>query len=325
VTPASGDTPALPDADALMAEIEREVRARRRRGEIPAELEAELDAAFDAVAPPGATGSGFEGALDRAERQAVAVTNAPLPGSRYPGLPYARRALVRVLAPVLHQTVGFALAFSRAVRILGERVDALEAASASHDPALALAAARVDDDLDPGPWAAAVTAHLRGAGGRVAHADCGRGDLCVALADAGLDVYGVDPRGTAAEAADARAIEVRTTPAVEHLRSVAPGALAGLVLSGCVDRDARAAQLALVDAASRALAPGAPLVVLGTDPVAWDGAHDPVAVDLSPGRPMHGETWAFVLARRGFDVRGPDRDPGRAPGTYAVWAHRSAT
>jgi hypothetical protein len=157
------------------------------------------------------------------------------------------------------------------------------------------------------------------------HADCARGDLCVTLADAGLDVYGVDPRGTAAEAADARGIEVRTTSAAEHLGAVPAGALGGVVLSGCVDREARGAQLALAGLAAHACAPGAPLVLLGTEPGAWDASHDPVVVDLAPGRPLHAETWAFVLGRRGFTVIGTERDGAGAPGTYAVRAVRATT
>src|SRR3954470_870486 len=48
--------PDAPDARALMADIEREVRARRRAGLIDDDYERELDRLFDAVAPPGATG-----------------------------------------------------------------------------------------------------------------------------------------------------------------------------------------------------------------------------------------------------------------------------
>jgi hypothetical protein len=40
---------------------------------------------------------------------------------------------------------------------------------------------------------------------------------------------------------------------------------------------------------------------------------------------MHGETWAYVLERRGFASLGVERDAARAPGTFAVRANRTAT
>jgi hypothetical protein len=66
-----------------------------------------------------------------------------------------------------------------------------------------------------------------------------------------------------------------------------------------VDSEPLGAQLMLADAAARALAPQATLVIVASNPAAW-GRADPVRADLSPGRPLHAETWAHVLRQRGF-------------------------
>ena len=74
--------------------------------------------------------------------------------------------------------------------------------------------------------------------------------------------------------------------------------LAAIVLSGCVDRLALGGQLELLDLAMTKLAPDGRLIVLGTDPGAWGRARSPVEADLSPGRPLHADTWVALLERR---------------------------
>jgi hypothetical protein len=44
------------------------------------------------------------------------------------------------------------------------------------------------------------------------------------------------------------------------------------------------------------------VVVLSAGPVAWARDRDPVIVDLTPGRPLHAETWRHVLTTRGLTV-----------------------
>jgi hypothetical protein len=63
---------------------------------------------------------------------------------------------------------------------------------------------------------------------------------------------------------------------------------------------ATGAQLELVERAAAALGDGGRIVVVGTSPAAWARSGDVVATDLSPGRPLHAETWAHLLERRGF-------------------------
>src|ERR1700759_1758655 len=79
-----------------MAEIEAEVRAKRRSGEIPEDLERVLEGAFDAVAPPGATGAGFDTVVDQAARQAILDYDVPVTGKR--PLRFVKRAVKTLTA-----------------------------------------------------------------------------------------------------------------------------------------------------------------------------------------------------------------------------------
>jgi len=103
----------------------------------------------------------------------------------------------------------------------------------------------------------------------------------------------------ALQAAD-RADDIRADEAIDHLRLLPSASLGGLVLTGCVERLPMGSQIELADLATARLAPGAPLVIVSTDPNAWRTARDPVEVDLSPGRPLSPETWEAVLRTRPF-------------------------
>lgn len=295
--------PSQPDATTLMAEIEREVRARRRSGELPADLEHELDRVFEAVAPPGAVGAGFEPTLERAERAAFVDPVGPT-ASRFPGVSFLRRVLRKLLAfyveHAVRQVTAFGVTLVRAIRLLGQRVSALEARSPALDPRVRALAAPLDADVDPAPWLPLVEGCLKSTAGRVLHAECGDGSLAAALEAAGVDVYGVDPRDDAAELADERGVEVRGVDVLTHLRSLPDGSLAGLVLSGCVDRLPLGDLDELARRAAAVLADGAPLLVLGVHPNAWERSCSPIAADLAPGRPLHPETWEWLLTANGF-------------------------
>ncbi|MCU1426473.1 MAG: hypothetical protein JWL83_473 [Actinomycetia bacterium] len=308
-----------------MADIEREVRERRRAGQIDDEYERELDRIFDAVAPPGAVGSGLGAALMRAERAAVIDPVGPV-ASRIPGVALLRRALRKLMAfyveHVVRQVTAFGVMVVRAMRLLGERVDAVEARSPVTDPRLVNLALPVASDFDVAPWFDLVVKTLAPVSGRVLHAECGNGALLVALHDAGIDAYGIDPRPDAAAFADERRVEVRNAAVIDHLRAVPAGALGGMVVSGCAERLATGDIVELVDRAARVLAPGAPLVVLSRDP---KGDLDPIAADLAPGRPLHPPTWAFLLARRGFELIETRTSDKRAPASYAVAGVRAGS
>jgi hypothetical protein len=277
------------DHEKLLSEIDAEVKRRRESGDIPADLERELDLVFARFAPVDALEADFEQVLTRAEQATFIDTIAPVESSR-PVVPYFKLVVRKIVGwymrYVAQQTTGFAHAITRATRLLGERVDVLEQASPGAAPPMP----STTDDM--AYWAPVVADRLAGVKGRVLHGEAGDGALLAVLAAAGIDAYGVDtvPRAGLTH-------EVREDDVVVHLKAVPDDALGAVVLSGGVDRMPLGAQLRLADLAA-AKAPV--VVVIGRDPAAWARSHAPVEVDLSPGRPLHAETWRHLLAERGL-------------------------
>lgn len=318
---------AVIDADALMAEIDAEVRARRAAGDLPAGFERELDLIFARYAPVGAMGDDLESVLARGEQASFLDLAAPTE-SAVPGVPLVKRVIRKAVFFYLHhiaeQVTTLALVLIRGLRLLGQRVERLEQAVSGGTRTRTAGDSPSAAPLGPLPelahWEPLMAATFGGAGGRVLHGECGTGTLVGCLRRAGADAYGVEPVGERAEAADAAGTEARTVEVLDHLRALREGALGGLVLSGCVDRLPSLAQHELVDLAVSRLRVGSALAILGTDPAAWQRAVGPVAADLAPGRPLHAETWARLLEAAGFSGvelhRGPATDGLRpVPGT----------
>jgi SAM-dependent methyltransferase len=296
--------PAAVDLSNLQAEIAEEVRHRRATGDFPPGLERELDAMFAKYAPAGASDD-FDDVLAAAETQSFIHADVPT-ASRRPPLAFVKRALRKVMAWyvrfVAQQVTAFAGSITRAVSLLGHRVDVLETVTLiADDQTLAeVRDRRADADLTP--WADVVVAALAGVSGRVLHTECGAGGLLRALVEAGLEGYGVEPDEALTVDASRSGLDVRADTAIAHLRKLPDDTLGGVVLSGCVDALPVGEVLAIAARAAAVLVPGGVVVVLSAGPVAWARDRDPVIVDLTPGRPLHAETWRHVLTTRGLTV-----------------------
>jgi hypothetical protein len=312
----AGDTTAaaapLSDLDlrAVVAEIYASVDERRRNGDFPPGLERELDAVFARFAPPAAIGNDLEAVLDRAERAAFIDVDVPTASNR-PGVPVVKQTLRKAMAwylrYVAQQVSAMGASLVRADRILAGRIATLEGAV----PGANLTVAAEHAALHPPPLTAAVAAAvveaLDGVAGRVLVATCGDGSLVEALRSRIVDAYGTEPRRALIAEALRRGTDVRDDNAIDHLRAVEAGALGAVVLVDVVDTEPLGAQLALADAATRAAAADAVLVIVASNP-AWWGRADPVRADLAPGRPLHAQTWAHVLRQRGFVATTADVD-----------------
>jgi hypothetical protein len=291
------DVPAAPGIDLgrLQAEINEEVRHRRATGDFPPGLERELDAMFARYAPAG-TGDDFDDVLASAQTQSFIHADVPTSSRRAP-LAIVKRALRMAMAWyvrfVAQQVTAFAGTITRAVSLLARRVDALETLTVS-------AADQAVARRDLSPWADVVVTALTGTRGRVLHTECGDGALIRAMLGAGVDAYGVEPSEELAVEASSTGLDVRTDTALAHLRKVPDDSLAAVVLS--LDTLPVGEVLAVAGRATAALAPGGTLVVLSAGPLAWARTVDPVVADLSPGRPLHADTWRHVLEGRGVTV-----------------------
>ena len=298
---------------ALLAEIAEDVRAKRAAGDLPVGLERELDEAFARHAPAGALDDELDQVLRRVESSAHVSSHVPT-GSNVPGGAQVKLLILRAigwcLAWLAGQTSTFAGLTARVLRILDERVTALETSVGLPDPGT------VSRLAGPGPVevddAMGALATLLGGGppGRVLVARGGDGALCRALIAAGHDAYLVEPDPDAAFEAASLGIDARPGTAAAHLRRLPPSSLAAAVLIGDVDVLPVAARLELVRLAALALKPGGAVAVLGADPATWGTGATAVAADLAAAPPWQSLTWAAVLADAGLLALPPVTLPG---------------
>jgi len=321
----AADPPSVVDQSRLLAEIESDARLLRREGVITPAFERQLDALFDRVAPP-ATSDDLEQVVTSAEDLAFVNADVVVASEKAGGGPVkhaVRRLAYWYVNYVTDQVQAFAVVASRGLRLLGRRVERLEGAVPILDARVAAELDRTPSPFDASPWHEAIIAAVADAPGRVVHAECDDGRLVRALTAAGLDAYGVEPRITEADAASEAGVEVRDGDALAHLRVVPDGVLGGVVLSGCVDRYPLPWLLALVDEATRALAPGGRVAIITATPETWGTGASRVAADLAPGRPLHALTWEHLFETRGYEaITTTAGSPDAEPASVLVTARR---
>src|SRR5581483_8016160 len=176
------------DLDRVMTEIREEVRTRRAAGDFPPSLERDLDRIFDRFVPREALDSDFREAIQAADRAAYVNVAVPT-ASQKPGVGEVKRVLRKAMAWYLEylaqQMTAFGTASVRALRALGERQSVIEEQMAQWRPQEDDGRDRPAEDVDLTAWVDLVLRHLRGASGRVLHAECGSGGVLKALNEAG--------------------------------------------------------------------------------------------------------------------------------------------
>ena len=216
-----------------------------------------------------------------------------------------------------------------AFRYLLGRVEALEVAAARRsDPVPSMV--WLDPPAPDTRWAVPIATGMGPVTGDVWQGECGRGSLAQGLADAGLSVRAIEPRGTWALEAAALGLSVEVGPVAARLAEEPSGSLDAVVIAGVVDRTPIEGILALLELLTDRLVPRGPLVIVGTDPDDALAGRSVVAQDLLPGRPLHPETWGYLLEQAGFtDVEHLTLAAGGAaptisgPGSYAVGGRRA--
>jgi hypothetical protein len=231
-----------------------------------------------------------------------------------------RSLLLWYVGWVTHQMSQSASAVSRALHIVDDRLQELERqVEVQRVPGAAV----VEFDGLSGPgawWAEPAVGALAKQPGRILHTACGDGWLVRRIVDAGGDAYGVDPRSQVVDRAELGVLDLRGETAADHLRSVGPAALGGVVVSGLVESMAAGERAQLLDAVSTRLAPGGVLVVHSVTRQTWEAADAPFEADLAAGRPLRAETWCHLLGAHGYDATA-QVGPGGAD--YLVTAARS--
>ena len=144
------DRPDLTDElAAVVQEIQAEAQAKRDSGEYPAALERELDALFEDLVPERLNEHDFEAVLDRAERASLIDLHAPIDDERkvYSQVKkVVQKLVIWYMDYVVRQLATFAANTTRAVRLLGNRVEGLE----ERHEALTRRLPDVGHDLDAG-------------------------------------------------------------------------------------------------------------------------------------------------------------------------------
>jgi len=289
--------------------------------------EAELLAAFDRLRPQGSVTWAFDDAVRRVDQPDLDSAAGALPWRGLPDDLWDRGRSARigrrfvgdvagVLADILaadarnaaDAAVGavngdrFVAAWS-AFHYLAARVEALEARV---DPLGLQAAEWPMAAPDLSEWMDEIPAWIGGADpdDRVVVGESGDGAVVGALCGRGLSVEGVEPRGAAfwkeATADEGTGAVVVLDEVAHHLGSLPDRQLAGVVLSGCVDRLPVADLVALLGQAIRVVRPEGTVILFTTDQAAWDAALSNPARDLARGRPLHPETWTLLMERSGM-------------------------
>ncbi len=300
----------------VMADIDAEVRRRRASGDLPAGLERQLDELFLEFSPVGLQGKErLRENLALVDGAAYVDISVPVASQKKVGV-YVKRLIRKsmgwYIGFIVHQLVKFAWAVSRVLHLVVDHIEELESTIETiRIPELPATAVPVDD---PGAawWADDAVAALSGTRGRVLHGECGNGSLVQRLVDAGVDAYGVDPAELVIEPAVDRGLDVRSESVLDHLEVVAEEALEGIVLSGSVQWLHPNQRERLIDLAASRLALDGVLVLHSSTPEAWHRGTSHLVADLSPGHPLHAETWTHVLsgiglATKSVHVGGGDR------------------
>jgi SAM-dependent methyltransferase len=140
---------------------------------------------------------------------------------------------------------------------------------------------------------------LRGAE-RVVDLGAGRGELVELLNEAGIPAYAVEIEPDFIELMRDKGIEVVAQDAVDHLRSLEPGSLGGIVASHVVEHLPASAVAELVALAGEKLAEGGTLILETPNPESLVAGSINFHRDLTHRRPIHPDTLVFLCDSAGF-------------------------
>lgn len=304
---ASLSVPPISDSTAqfmeqLTQEIEAEVRAKRAQGAFPPAFERRLKSIFEQLVPPGAGNSrrDFEALLRSSDRAAYFDIDVPT-ASQKPGVAKVKKILRMTQAWYLNylaqQLNNFSTNLMRLLYVFDARVKKLEE-SIDSKQRVSPAGGFVTPTYPKVNTGANVWAEFGKIKGRILVADCGNGEIVSQITSAGLDGYGVDSYGAALENPIEKNLDLRWQSIEEHLREIADGALAGIVLQGSIDLIAPTEKIDLVLESLRVLDPSGLIAILGTDPDLYQS--DPrfkIQRELAPSRPFSPETWEHIFNR----------------------------
>ncbi len=289
------------DLSRVLAEIEEEARLIKASGRIAPGYEAKVASAFEEMVPGGVSSTELARALRSLDEASVIRGDIPVE-EQSSAIRFGKRLLRKSMAWYMRFLAGQVGAMGQAnlriIRLLVERIEELERRV---PPGLPRQVGLLDEEEsfpDLSAWAGIVVSRMAGSGGRILHAEAGRGQLLDEMCNAGLDAYGVEPVQAAADRLVSRGLDVWADDPAFHIERVGYGSLGGVVLSGMVDRESPTRIFRILVETRERLRPGCSLVVLATSP------KTPIVsarVELSDGKAMHARAWKALLSAAGFE------------------------
>jgi O-antigen chain-terminating methyltransferase len=138
-------------------------------------------------------------------------------------------------------------------------------------------------------------------GDRVLDLGCGRGELLAAFRSAGVRASGVDANADMVAIARGRGLEAVQGDALAFLETVEDESLGGIIATQVVEHLEPAYLLRLIDAASRKLRRGAPIVLETINVACWPAFFGSYLRDFTHVRPVHPDTLQYLLRASGFE------------------------
>jgi SAM-dependent methyltransferase len=136
---------------------------------------------------------------------------------------------------------------------------------------------------------------------RVLDIGCGRGELLSVFKASGIHARGIDANREMAAIARERGLEATHADALDYVASLPDASLGGLIATQVVEHLEPSYLMRLLDAAARALRPGAPIVLETINAACWLAFFSSYIRDFTHVRPVHPETLQYLLRASGFE------------------------
>jgi SAM-dependent methyltransferase len=130
---------------------------------------------------------------------------------------------------------------------------------------------------------------------------CGRGEFLAALRAAGVSSRGVDDNDGMVAAAQELGLDVIRGDALAYVTALPDESIGGAIATQVIEHMEPGYLLRLLEALSRALRRGAPIVLETINPQCWFAFFSSYIRDLTHVRPVHPETLQYLLRASGFE------------------------
>jgi O-antigen chain-terminating methyltransferase len=130
---------------------------------------------------------------------------------------------------------------------------------------------------------------------------CGRGEFLAALRSAGVRARGVDTNAGMVAAAREQGLDVTQNDALGYVTTLPDESIGGVIATQVIEHLDPSYLFRLLEALSRTLRRGAPIVLETINPACWYAFFSSYIRDLTHVRPVHPETLQFLLRASGFE------------------------